>query len=212
MPTIKLSIGAPSERGGAKRLRIGVFGGTFDPVHLGHLIVAREAAEYLRLDRVLFVPSGRPPHKRGRSLSPATDRLGMVRLAIRGNARFACSDIELRSGDLSYTADTLRRLKAAGETSRLYLLIGLDQAALLSTWMDPEKLFALATVCALSRPGYSSARIGKRWRDRILPVPVSAIEISASEIRQRIARGQSIRYLVPPAVERYIVCNKLYRP
>jgi nicotinate-nucleotide adenylyltransferase len=212
MPAAGRSITDAPERRRVRRLRIGVFGGTFDPVHLGHLIAAGEAAESLRLDRVLFVPSGRPPHKRGRSLSPAADRLGMVRIAIRGDRRFACSDIELGWGGLSYTADTLRRLRDADPRSRLFLLIGLDQASLLSTWKDPERLFALATVCALSRPGFSFARVGKPWRDRILPVPVSAIGISASDVRRRVAQGRSIRYLVPPAVERHINRNRLYRP
>jgi nicotinate-nucleotide adenylyltransferase len=202
----------PPVRSGKKRQRIGVFGGTFDPVHLGHLIAAREAADILHLDRVLFIPAGRPPHKRGRLLSPAADRLGMVRLAIRGDTRFACSAIELGSGDPSYTADTLRRLSQANRGSRLFLLIGLDQVALLPTWKDPERLFALATVCALSRPGFSSAGIGKRWRGKIVPVPVSAIGISASAIRARIRQGRSIRYLVPPPVEAYIFKKKLYQP
>ncbi|MDI6739433.1 MAG: nicotinate-nucleotide adenylyltransferase [Candidatus Edwardsbacteria bacterium] len=207
----KRSINSRSERGSAKGERIGIFGGTFDPVHLGHLIAAQEAAESMHLDRVLFVPSGRPPHKRGRSLSPAADRLGMVRMAIRGDARFACSDAELRTQCASYTVATLERLKKEHRGSRLFLLIGLDQAALLSTWRKPERLFALAKVCVLSRPGFEFGQIEKKWRDKIVPVAISGIDISASAIRERIKQGKSIRYLVPTAVESYITRKRLYR-
>ena len=191
--------------------RIGVFGGTFDPPHLGHLIVAQQAAELLRLDRVLFIPAGRPPHKRQRVKTPAAARLAMVRLAIAGNPLFDCSDIELRSARPSYTADTLRRLSVAQPGARLHLLIGSDQAVLLPIWMTPERLFALATVCVLQRPGSLVATIPQPWRRRIVPVPVSAIDISASAIRHRAAAGRSIDYLVPPAVARYIHHHELYQ-
>ncbi|MCU0606108.1 MAG: nicotinate-nucleotide adenylyltransferase [Candidatus Edwardsbacteria bacterium] len=192
--------------------RIGIFGGTFDPVHLGHLIAAREAAERLRLDRVLLVPAGRPPHKCRRRLAPAAQRARMVRRAVAGDPLLRFSGVELASRCASYTVDTLRSIGRRHPRARLFLLVGLDQAALLHTWKDPGTLFALATVCALARPGFSFAAIPPRWRRRIVPVPVSAVGISASAIRARLRRGLTIRNLVPPAVERYIAAEGLYSP
>lgn len=199
----------PSGRAG-RRERIGIFGGTFDPVHLGHLIAAREAAERLGLDRVLLVPAGRPPHKCRQRLAPAPQRAGMVRLAVAGDPLLAYSGIELASRCASFTVDTLRSIGRQHPRARLYLLIGLDQAILLPTWKDPETLFALATVCALARPGFSFAAIAPRWRRRIVAVPVSAVDISASAIRARLRRGLTVRNLVPPAVARYIAAQGLY--
>jgi nicotinate-nucleotide adenylyltransferase len=194
------------------RRRIGIFGGTFDPPHLGHLIAAQQAAELLRLDRVLFIPAGRPPHKRQRATTTAADRLAMVKLAIAANPLFGCSDLELRSPGASYTVDTLELLARSRPPARLHLLIGLDQAELLPTWRQPEKLFALATICVLQRPGFSFARIPQPWRGRVVPVPVSSIGISASDIRRRVARHRRIDYLVTPAVARYIRRHRLYLP
>ena len=190
--------------------RIGIFGGTFDPPHLGHLIAAQQAAELLRLDRVLFIPAGRPPHKRQRVKAPAAARLAMVRLAIAGNPLFECSDIELRSEHPSYTADTLQRLTVSHPGARLHLLIGLDQAVLLPAWRQPERLFAQAKVCVLARPGSTFDTIPLPWRRRITAVPVSLIDISASTIRRRVAAGQRIGYLVTPAVARYISKQGIY--
>jgi len=194
-----------------RRRRIGVFGGTFDPIHVGHLIAAREAAERLGLDLVLLVPAGRPPHKCRRRLAPAADRIRMAALAVRGDPLFRVSRIEVDARCVSYTAETLQRLRQDDRRPRLYLLIGADQAALLGTWRDPARLFRLAAVCALSRPGYQPEWIHPRWRRRLRLVPVPAIEISASDIRRRVGRGREIRHLVPPAVERYIMQHGLYR-
>ncbi len=193
-----------------QRKRIGIFGGTFDPPHLGHLIAAQQAAELLRLDRVLFIPAGRPPHKQRRPKTPPADRLAMVKLAIAGNPLFGCSDMELRSTGVSYTVDTLHQLALTHHGAQLHLLIGLDQAMLLPAWKQPEELFTLAKVCALQRPGFSSATIPQPWRSRVVPVPVCGIDISASAIRQRAAQRQRIDYLVTPAVARYIMRHRLY--
>jgi len=191
--------------------RIGIFGGTFDPIHQGHLIVAQQAAEMLGLDQVIFIPAGQPPHKGREKLSPARDRYQMVRLAVRGHRLFKVSDIEIRSKRASYTVNSLKALKSKYKTAGLFLLLGLDQAVLLSTWKEPEKLFELATVCVLSRPGFSRDQIEVRWRKIIRFLPVSQIDISATEVRNRVRRSQSIRYLVPEPVARYIKNKKLYR-
>ncbi|HTY09230.1 MAG TPA: nicotinate-nucleotide adenylyltransferase [Candidatus Edwardsbacteria bacterium] len=194
-----------------KQQRIGIFGGTFDPPHLGHLIAAQLAAELLRLDPVLVVPAGRPPHKRRRALAAPGHRLAMVRLAIAGNPLFACSDIELRPRGPSYTADTLAALARRHPAAALHLLIGLDQAVLLPTWHNPRQLFEHAKVCVLARPGSTSGAIPRPWRRRIRKVPVSLIDISASAIRRRAARRLPIGYLVPPAVAAYIAKHRLYQ-
>ena len=191
--------------------RIGIFGGTFDPIHTGHLIVAQGAAELLGLDQVLFVPAGRPPHKCGWKLAPAELRFRMVRLAIAGNPVFAASDVELASRCRAYTVDTLTRLQRAVPKAKLFLLLGADQARLLSSWKEPERLFALATVCVLSRPGYDFKQIDPRWRRQIIPVAVSPIAITATAIRQRAREGRSIRYLVPEKVRAFIAKNALYK-
>ncbi|MDP2807467.1 MAG: nicotinate-nucleotide adenylyltransferase, partial [bacterium] len=190
---------------------IGIFGGTFDPIHLGHLIVAQMAAEKLGLDQVLFIPAGQPPHKGGEKLSPARDRYHMVRLGIKGHRLFKVSDIEIRSKDSSYTVNTLKALKSKYKTAGLFLLLGMDQAVLLSTWKEPQKLFELATVCVLSRPGFSRDQVEARWRKMLRFLPVSQIDISATGIRDRARRAQEIRYLAPEAVVRYIKNKKLYQ-
>lgn len=191
--------------------RIGIFGGTFDPIHLGHLIVAQQAAEKLGLDQVIFIPAGQPPHKGGERLSPAKARYDMVRLAIKGHKLFRASDIETRLKASSYTVNTLKALKSKYKTAGLFLLLGLDQAVLLSTWKEPQKLFELSTVCVLSRPGFFRKEVEPRWGKMIRFLPVSRIEISATVIRDLARRGQEIRYLVPEPVARYIKNKKLYQ-
>lgn len=191
--------------------RIGIFGGTFDPIHLGHLIVARQAAEKLGLDQVVFIPAGQPPHKGGEKLSPARDRYQMVRLAVRGDGLFRVSDIEIRSKRASYTVNTLKALKSKYKTAGLFLLLGMDQAVLLSTWKEPQELFDLATVCVLSRPGYSRNKVEPRWRKMLRFLPVSLIDISATVIRDRVRRSQPISNLVPESAARYINNKKLYQ-
>jgi nicotinate-nucleotide adenylyltransferase len=191
--------------------RIGIFGGTFDPIHCGHLIVAREAAEKLRLDRVIFVPAGNPPHKKRKRMAPAKDRYQMTLLAVGGNKLFIVSDSEIRSDALSYTVETLGSLRKLYQPAKLFLLVGADQAELFSTWKEPDQLFRLATVCVLSRPGHFYDSIGKRWVSKIKRVTVTGIEITASGIRQRVKKGKSIDYLVPEKVKEYIKKKKLYQ-
>jgi len=190
--------------------RYGIFGGTFDPVHLGHLIAAQAAGQSLKLDRIIFIPAGSPPHKRRRRVTEAGLRLRMVKLAIAGDRRFRVSDIELRSPQPSYTVATLKRLKQKHPGVEFYLLMGWDQAILLDTWRNPEEIFKLARVVLLGRPGYDPRDIPPRWRSRAISVEVPRVDISSSQIRRMVREGKDIKYLVPEAVERFIRRQGLY--
>ena len=183
-------------------MRLGVFGGTFDPPHLGHLIVAQDACAALALDGVLFVLAASPPHKQGRAHTPARLRLEMLEAATADDPRFRPCDIELRRDGPSYTVDTLRQLAAEEPAAELFLLIGADQAREFATWRSPDDITRLATVVALSREGEAAppdvTPASMRW------LPVTRIDISATDIRRRVAVGEPIRYLVPAAVEAII--------
>ncbi len=178
-------------------LRLGILGGTFNPIHDGHLLLAETAREALRLDRVLFIPAGRPPHKPARGLLPGGARMALVRCAIRGQAAFAASDMELRRRGRSYTIDTVRALRRRFPQATLFLLLGADLLEV--PWRAWEELQRLCTVAVAARSG---GRIVRRAGLVTLPMPVVAI--SSSDIRQRLATHRSIRYLVPEAVERAI--------
>jgi nicotinate-nucleotide adenylyltransferase len=199
--------------------KLGVFGGTFDPVHLAHLILAEQAREQLELDQVVFLPAAVPPHKQGREVTDGRHRLRMVELAIAGNPSFAVSDAELVREGISYTVDTLRALHEQVPSDELYLLIGADSLTDLPRWYQPLELVQLAKIAVAKRPGngpldfaglappFSKAQISDMAR-RVIEIPL--IEISSSEIRQRVGQGKSIRYRVPAAVEAYIRGNGLY--
>lgn len=189
-------------------MRLGILGGSFNPIHHGHLITALRAAEAARLDRVLFVPAAVSPLKDGRSLAPAADRLEMVRQALRGTDRLEACDLEIRRGGISYSIETLRELRRrTGARARLYWILGADAARLLPKWRSIEEVRRLARFVIVARTGDSVPR--KMPKDVIVEAPL--IEISSSEIRGRIRRGLSIRYLVPEAVERFIRRKGLYR-
>ena len=199
---------------------IGVFGGTFDPIHVAHLTVAQEAAETLGLERVLFVPAGQPPHKPDRVISPAADRLAMIELAIAGNERFTVDPIELDREGPSYTVDTLEALKVRSvgvAEPALTLIISSEAFRELPTWRDPRRILELACLAVAPREGYQpvSADFMERefpeFRDRVRYLVGPRMRLSASEIRERVAAGRSIRYLVPDAVAAYIDDHALYR-
>lgn len=189
-------------------MRIGIFGGTFDPPHLGHLVVAQDACSALSLDRVLFVVAAAPPHKRGRQHTAATLRLEMLRAALAGDDRFEACDLELRRPGLSYTVDTIRQLREEWPGDELILLIGADQARELHTWHAPDEIARLATIVALSREGdrVTDTRGGLPVRS----LHVTRLDISATDIRRRVAAGRPIRYLVPDAVQAIIRRESLY--
>lgn len=188
--------------------RIGILGGTFDPIHIGHLILAQEAHIRLRLDKVVFVPAATPPHKDPQSVAPASHRLHMVELAVSGDPRFEVSDVELRRPGRSYTVDTLRHMRRLWPDVQLFLLIGVDNLKELTTWKEYEALFQLSRIVVAYRPGTEP---GGELTERVRFLPIPMVAISASEIRARVAKGEPIRYLVPPEVEWYIREQGLYR-
>lgn len=190
-------------------MRIGLFGGTFDPPHLGHLVVAQDAWWQLSLDRVLFIPAAVPPHKRGRSRSPAAMRLELLRAATDGDPRFEVCDVELRREGPSYTVDTLRELGDRFPGAELFLLLGADQFRELATWREPLEVARLARLVSLSRAGVEAPQSGLGPAYRALEV--TRVDVSSTEIRRRVAAGEPIRYLVPAAVEALIRRNGLYR-
>jgi nicotinate-nucleotide adenylyltransferase len=195
-------------------LKIGVLGGTFDPIHLGHLAAARAAVVCARLDRVLFIPSSQPPH-RPAAVAPADQRLEMVRLAIEGEKSFEVSDIEVRRGGKSYTSDTLAELKRTHPHDELFLILGWDAARLLSTWHEPELVQQLAWLVVVSRPETptpDAERLSSAGLDpaRVVLCLRPTPDISASELRQEIANTESVADKVPDAVARYISSHHLY--
>lgn len=199
-------------------MKVGVFGGTFDPIHYGHLVAAEEAWARLELGYVLFVPAGQPPHKLGRAISPAVHRVAMVELAIGGNARFLVSRVDVERAGPSYSVDMLAELqRRLGKAVQLHFIIGLDSLSELLTWHDPARLVQLCRVVAVTRPGYRWYDLASleaaipQARERIDIVEVPQLDISSSDLRQRVAEGCPISYQVPRAVERYIEKQGLYR-
>ena len=182
--------------------RIGVFGGSFDPVHHGHLAIALAALETVPLDRIIFVPARRSPLKEGAPVASEVDRLAMLERAVNGEGRFLVSHLELERPAPSYTVDTLGSLAAEG---RLFLILGADAAADLGRWRHPDRIRQLATLVVARRPGTTAAPV-----DGAMVLDTPLMDISARELRERAARGRSLRYLVPDAVWRYIEEQKLY--
>ncbi len=200
-------------------LRIGIFGGTFDPPHVGHLLLAERAIVQLGLDRVLFVPAGTPPHKRVRRLSPAAHRLAMTRRAIAGNERFQVSTLELRRRGASYTVDTLRALGKRIPKARLFLLIGEDSLREFETWREPDAIRSLATLVVARRSRSKDEARAERAHPRVtrgnrLSAVVwlagEPLDLSSSRIREEARHGCSIRYLVPDRVAEYVSRHRLY--
>jgi nicotinate-nucleotide adenylyltransferase len=187
-------------------VRLGILGGTFDPIHLGHLRAAESAREALALESVAFVPAHVPPH-RAQTAASARDRFAMVALATAGNPRFGVSDVELERAGPSYTVDTLRELRAKTPGAELVLIVGGDTFPEMGTWRDHETVFSLATVAVVGRPGAAALPDGSR----AVTVEGVGLPISSSEIRCRVAQRRSIRYLVADAVAEYIEKRGLYR-
>jgi nicotinate-nucleotide adenylyltransferase len=185
--------------------KIGLFGGTFDPVHLGHLIIAQAVLENAGLDRMIFIPSARPPHKGHEMMFDAGDRLAMLSRAIRGNPSFAVSDIEMRRSGLSFTIDTIREMKALHPPgTEFFFLVGRDNLYEIETWRDPHDILAECTLLVAERV-CSDERIIPPWiMETVHSVPAPVIEISSTDIRTRIREGRSIRYLVPEGVAEMI--------
>ena len=192
--------------------RIGIYGGTFNPPHLGHLIVAEEIRQRFCLEKVMFIPSARPPHKTDSPVIDSADRYEMTALATRDNPHFDISDIEIRRSGKSYTIDTIKELKKIyGPEVDIFFIMGGDSIFEIETWKEPDKLLNLCKVVVTTRPGFDLKGIEERLREKIIVAEVSHIGISSTEIRRRVQEGKSIRYLVPRQVEEYIVEEKLYQ-
>ncbi len=209
-------------------MKLGVLGGTFNPIHLAHLRLAEELRETLELARVLLIPAGEPALKRA-DVAPAAHRLEMLRRATAGNPALEIDDLELRRAGPSFTVDTLRALRARHPATELWFLVGADTLPELESWREPARLFELASFAVATRPGYVAdlrellpRALAAPFRDgprglvhasgnELRAVPFTPLEISASEIRRRTGRGESIRYLVPDEVREYIAKHRLYR-
>ena len=191
--------------------RIGVMGGTFDPIHHGHLVAASEVAHLFALDEVVFVPTGQPWQKEGRKVSPSEDRYLMTVIATASNPRFSVSRIDIDRGGPTYAIDTLRDLRAErGDEAELFFITGADALAQIMSWQDVNELFALAHFVGVTRPGHRLSVQGLPG-DRVSLVEVPALAISSTDCRQRVAHGEPIWYLVPDGIVQYIAKRRLYR-
>lgn len=215
--------------------RLGILGGTFNPIHLGHLAAAEEVRDRLKLEKVVFIPSFLPPHKIDEDIPAAVQRQEMVRLAIKGNDHFTESDMEIRRGGRSYTIDTIEALRQAHPGSELYFLTGLDSFLEIGTWQEWDRLLTLSSFVVLSRERYRFRDIAQlgfldvperelsalddREKDQVVITAGSIrvyleripfYDISSTDIRTRVREGRSIKYHLPEAVENYIIENKLY--
>ncbi len=195
--------------------KIGLFGGTFDPIHYGHLRLAEEAREFAGLEQVVFIPANRSPFRTEEPLSDAQHRLQMVQLAIQGNPAFCVSDMEIVRGGTSYTIETLQAFQHQHPRAELFLLMGMDSLAGFPQWYQVEAIVNLCTLLVGVRPPHEPDKVlsalPSNLRTQVQIVPMTPLGISASEIRQRVAEGRSIRYLTPDDVIEYIIRNRLYQ-
>jgi nicotinate-nucleotide adenylyltransferase len=197
-------------------MRLGLFGGTFDPIHLGHLILAEQCRESCELDRVWFVVAGAPPHKLGGRTS-VTHRLEMARIALAGHPQFSVSEIEAIRPGPHYSVVTLESVRREAPNDDLYFLIGADSLADLPSWRDPRRIAQLATIVVVNRPGLEEVDPANLpdfgpEAHKLLTVTIPPIGIASTDLRRRLLAGRSIRYQVPRGVEAYIEANGLYRP
>ncbi|MGI9085941.1 MAG: nicotinate-nucleotide adenylyltransferase [Aeromicrobium sp.] len=198
---------------GTARRRVGVMGGTFDPVHHGHLVAASEVQAWFDLDEVVFVPTGEPWQKAEREVSAAEDRYLMTVVATASNPRFAVSRVDIDRDGPTYTIDTLRDLATARPDCDLYFITGADAMAAILTWRDHEELFELAHFVGCTRPGHEldPSTLEGLPRDRVTLVEIPALAISSTDCRNRVGQGEPVWYLVPDGVVQYIAKHDLYR-
>jgi nicotinate-nucleotide adenylyltransferase len=193
--------------------RYGIFGGTFNPPHIAHSIIAEDIREQFTLDKILFLPSGVPPLKEGSDVISAQHRLNMARLAFDGEEGFQVCDVEINdSSGKSYTVDTLLKLREIykNDNVKFYLIIGIDNLIDFSEWKDPEKLFLLSEVVVVNRPFRTLQETLPEYSSRVTFAKVPMLEVSSSTIRDYVKNKKSIKYLIHPKVEKYIYENKLY--
>jgi nicotinate-nucleotide adenylyltransferase len=195
----------------ARAQRLGVMGGTFDPIHHGHLVAASEVAQFFILDEVVFVPTGQPWQKDDRKVSPSEDRYLMTVIATASNPRFSVSRIDIDRAGPTYTIDTLRDLRAErGEDAELFFITGADALSRMMSWQDVNELFELAHFVGCTRPGHRLTGHGLP-EDRVSLLEIPALAISSTDCRERVAHGQPIWYLVPDGIVQYIAKRRLYR-
>jgi len=194
--------------------KIGIFGGSFNPVHMGHLIMAQDALEFFGLAKVLFVPCNLPPHKDPSQLASPAHRAAMLALAIRENPRFELCDLEIKKGGTNYSIDTVRHLRKIYPRHALYFIIGSDSLLELHQWKEVNALLKLCRFVTFVRPGFELKFANKDMLRKLRKdiIDVHLVDISSTDIRRRAATGMSIRYLVPRRVEKYIARHALYRP
>ena len=192
-------------------MNIGIFGGTFNPPHIGHLIVIENVRDQLRFDKMLFIPSANPPHKNDPLLAPASTRLEMTRLAARDQREFEVSGIEVERGGTSYSIDTINALSDVYPGANMSLIIGVDNLMEFGSWKSPQDILAKADLVVMSRAGFSMNDVKNEFYRTAKFVNVPQIGISGTDIRRRVKLGRSIRYLVPAAVEEYIHRYGLYK-
>ncbi len=196
--------------------RVGIFGGTFDPIHQGHLVIAEQVAQTLGFACVIFVPGGVPPHKPASSIkASAGDRLGMVETAIEGNDKFFVDRVEIDAGRPMYSVETVPLIKERHKGDEWFFVAGADEVSKLLSWKEPDKLLEEAVMVAATRPGYDVSKLDHLAEalenfDKIIPVECTLMDISASGIRRMLAEGKSIRYLVPDRVREIIYDRGLY--
>jgi nicotinate-nucleotide adenylyltransferase len=188
--------------------KVGIFGGTFDPIHLGHLITAQSVKEMRDLDRIIFIPAFISPHKTDAKPSSPEDRLKMIKLAVESIPFFDYSDIEIKKGGVSYTVDTLRELKK--KYDMLEFIIGYDNIFTFHTWKEPDEILKLAKMIVLKRKSSHPPQFEDKYYHQAVFVQTRGIEISATDIRERVKNGLPINFLVPPNVMEYIYNHKLY--
>jgi nicotinate-nucleotide adenylyltransferase len=197
-------------------VRVGIFGGTFDPIHQGHMVIAEQVMGELGLARVVFVPAGIPPHKEASSVrASAEDRFAMVEVAVQGNERFYVDRVEVDAGRPMHSVETVQLLKEGAPDGEWFFITGADEVSNLLAWKDPDRLLEEVVMVAATRPGYDLSRLDHleaslRNFDRIFPVECTRVDISATGIRRRILQGKSVRYLVPEGVYQIIRDRRLY--
>ena len=196
-------------------MKTGIMGGTFDPIHYGHLLAAEEARINFDIDRLIFVPTGDPPHKKDRDITPAEDRYAMTLLATAGVLEYSVSRIEIDRTEDTHTVDTLRKFIESGiKPEDLYFITGLDAMLSITSWYEYEKIPDLCTLVTARRPGYPVSgieKLPKFIRDKLKFIEIPQFAISSTEIRERTRDGKGIRFLVPHLVEIYIESNNLYK-
>ncbi len=203
----------------SNKLRYAIMGGTFDPIHFGHLAAAEAVKEELHCDKIIFIPSGNPPHKRMRTLTDTIHRYTMTVMAVNSNPNFEVSNIEISRNGYTYTLDTVKQLlDYYSDNVELLFITGADAILEVETWYKVEELLKLCSFVAVTRPGYDKSKLEQKleyleskYNSRLYSIDVPGLNISSTDIRKRVKEGRSIKYLVPESIEQYIYKNKLYK-